>query len=332
LTSQQRSQLFRTTQQLGKVMGTTPALLEATEPMPSKLPLNLQRLAVPLHIQLSSTYTDDDALFRYPSSDTSASDYDTPSYLKRTPSRSSQKSGRSSIDSANSVYCNESWPRSQADQPFLRIAVPPPSKLHSIPQSPPANGPPPPAYSVDGPHPSFTIRPVPASRMPPASSPGAPAFVIPSANSLRRQKMDRLRRKLGDGVPLDLVFPDEETHPVPMLHSASWASSDEDVSSQRAARPPPHRIRAARNPPHAARLAPPPPPVKAPSPTPRAAKKLSIIAEHEEACPPSPSDRGPKDSERYEGDTEAEFAQTHRRSLCVYEQPRFIKRVPVPAA
>lgn len=33
-------------------------------------------------------------------------------------------------------------------------------------------------------------------------------FVIPTASSVRKQKMDRLRKKLGTGVPLELVFPD----------------------------------------------------------------------------------------------------------------------------
>jgi hypothetical protein len=75
-----------------------------------------------------------------------------------------------------------------------------------------------------------------------------------------------------------------------------------------------------------------------PALTPRDLKKLSIIAEREELSPPSsPSDRASTDSERYEGDTEAEFAPRHRRAsrLYVYDQqadPRRIKRVPVPMA
>ncbi|KAJ6516906.1 hypothetical protein C8R47DRAFT_1032392 [Mycena vitilis] len=337
LTSQQRSQLLRTTQKLGRLLGTTPALIEESDSMPSMLPLNLQRLAVPLHIQLSSTYDDDDALVRYPSSDTSGSERGS---LKRNSSVSSgysSNSGRSS-PSTQSVHVNESWPK--ADRPFLRIATKRSSKLAAIPQSPPPGASPPPSYtySPEPAHTSFTIRPIPVSRAYTAPPP-PPAFAIPSNNSMRRQKMDRLRRTLGDGVPLDMVFPEEETHAV---LSYSSASSEEDLPRTARSPPPPHRIRAARDSllvphpatprrfstgPQPARAAPPPPPM-VPVPTTRELKKLSIIAEREE-----PFARPSTDSERYMGDTETDFAQRHRRSSRMYEGgDRRVKRVPVPMA
>ncbi|KAJ7125525.1 hypothetical protein C8R43DRAFT_1240820 [Mycena crocata] len=349
LTSQQRSQLLRTTQKLGRLLGTTPALIEETDSMPSNLPLNLQRLSVPLHIQLSSVYDDDDALVRYPSSETvvsSASSHGSSS-LKRSSSLSSQYSMKSR-QLTTSVHVNESWPK--AGRPFLRIAVKRPSKLEAIPQSPPANGSPPPPYSPEPAHTSFTIRPIPATRRPASAPPPLPSFSLPSTNSLRRQKMDRLRRTLGDGVPLDLVFPDEETHPVPILCTPSAASSDEDlprrVPRPRSSQTP--RISAARDSlvvptAHAprqrffvqhSRPAPPPP-----SPTPprsllRAEKKLSIIAEREEPIAPV-MERPSTDSESYQGDTEADPAPTrHRRSSRLYDQAdaHRIRRVPVPIA
>ncbi|KAJ6598172.1 hypothetical protein DFH09DRAFT_1356508 [Mycena vulgaris] len=336
LTSQQRSQLLRTTQKLGRLLGTTPALIEESDSMPSMLPLNLQRLAVPLHIQLSSVYDDDDALVRYASSDTavsSASSDGSPS-LTRHSSQSSQssyssKSSRTSHNPTQSVHVNESWPK--ADRPFLRIAVKRPSKLEAIPQSPPATGSPPPAYSPEAPHTSFTIRPIPTTRKAPSSPP--PAFAIPSSTTMRRQKMDRLRRTLGDGVPLDLVFPEEETHAVPVLRSPP--------TSERTPRPQSaHRISAARDSlvvTQAPRLQPvrPAPPLP---PMTRAEKKLSIIAEREEPCPPLPSPasmRSSTDSAQYEGDTEADFAPArHRRSSRLYDETdvRRIRRVPVPTA
>ncbi|KAJ7444595.1 hypothetical protein B0H11DRAFT_2088837 [Mycena galericulata] len=358
LTSQQRSQLLRTTQKLGRLLGTTPALIEESDSMPSILPLNLQRLSVPLHIQLSSVYDDGDALDRYPSSVSSASSHDSPTSLKRNSSSSSDystKSGRSSMNSTRSVHVNDSWPK--CDRPFLRIAVKSPSKLEAIPQSPPATGSPPPAYSPEPPHASFTIRPIPTARKVPTTPP--PAFAIPSANTLRRQKMDRLRRTLGDGVPLDLVFPEEETQAVPTMRDNGpllrVAPSDpyERILASDADHPfraPPYnphqRIRSARDSlvitPRASRqqfdiqaARPPPTP---PRLTPRSEKKLSIIAEREEAHPPmpeSPSDRSSTDSEYYQGDTEADAqAKRHRRSSRLYDQTdaRRIKRVPVPNA
>ncbi|KAJ7312973.1 hypothetical protein DFH08DRAFT_1087493 [Mycena albidolilacea] len=346
LTSHQRSQLLRSTQKLGRILGTTPALIEESEPMPSMLPLNLQRLAVPLHIQLSSVYSDDDALGGYPSSDTlvsSGSERGSPTSLKRNSSLSSDyssKSGRSSpFDTPKPAYANESW--AKFDRPFLRIAANKrPSKLETIPQSPTGY---PPPYSQEPPHnhTSFTIRPIPATQRHAPAPP--PAFALPTQTSMRRQKMDKLRRTLGDGVPLDMVFPDEETHPVPMLHSNSSSSSDSEEDFLSHARP--HRIRAARDSllvphprssyqqrvpgaPQAVRAPPPPPAL-----TPRDLKKLSIIAERPEPSPPSPAYRGSTESERYQGDTEGEFAPRHRRGSRLYDgSERRVKRVPVPAA
>ncbi|KAF7303859.1 hypothetical protein MIND_00615800 [Mycena indigotica] len=313
LSNQQRSQLLRTTQKLGRILGTTPALLEEKEEMPLQLPLNLQRLAVPLHVQLSSMYSDDDALVRYPSSDTLfSSDYDTPSYIKRPPSSASDRSRRS-VDSGKSVQINESWPRPQTERPFLRIKVDNSSKLESIPQSPPAESySPPPAYSLQSPHTSYTI---PASRIPVTSQHTSPFAVLPSANSMRRQKMDKLRRTLGDGVPLHMVFPDDTSPDDSPLSS----SSEEDLPILI----PQRRIRHARD------------SLLLPSRIPTE-KKLSIIAEREEAYlfhPPSPSERGSVDSDRYEGDTEGDATSTiaiNRRSSQGY--PHKIKRVPVPVA
>ncbi|KAJ7621432.1 hypothetical protein FB45DRAFT_929213 [Roridomyces roridus] len=173
--------------------------------MSSTLPLQLQRLAVPLHVQLSSVYDDGTAVNRYPSRSSSDSD-------------SGLSSSSSSSDShrrPRSVHQNaETYPK--VERPFLRIAVggKKSSKQDSTtmtPQSPPGYGPR---------HTSFTI---PASRAPasfnaippPPPSPyggsaaGADPY-HPSTTSARRHKMDRLRRTLGEGVPLDLVFREEE--------------------------------------------------------------------------------------------------------------------------
>ncbi|KAK0488031.1 hypothetical protein EDD18DRAFT_1110647 [Armillaria luteobubalina] len=120
------------------------------------------------------------------------------------PSRPSTSS-RSSVDSSRSLYrvtsidrprsrsmpsrrlsVEEPWPSSKP--PLMKLSKSP-GALPSIPASP---------LAAD----SFS-----PSVMTPPDSPMAPEFTIPSHNSLRRQKMDRLRRKLGDGVPVDLVFP-----------------------------------------------------------------------------------------------------------------------------
>ncbi|KAK0451421.1 uncharacterized protein EV420DRAFT_716603 [Desarmillaria tabescens] len=120
------------------------------------------------------------------------------------PSRPSTSS-RSSMDSSRSLYrvtsidrprsrsmpsrrlsVEEPWPSSKP--PLMKLSKSP-GALPCIPASPLA------AHSFS------------PSAMTPPDSPTAPEFIIPTNNSLRRQKMDRLRRKLGDGVPVDLVFP-----------------------------------------------------------------------------------------------------------------------------
>jgi hypothetical protein len=167
--------------------------------------------------------------------------------------------------------------------------------------------------------------------------------------------MDRLRRTLGDGVPLDMVFPDEETEPVPFLQSSQSAStSDEDIPA-RTPRPQPasQRLTSARDSiisptsPHHARRSrqfaaiqatrPAPPP---PSPP---AKRLSAIAENPSAATALPAIRistdraSTPDSLWYEGDTEGGDSPKqwgHRRTSRLYTntEARRIKRVPVPVA
>ncbi|KAJ7650892.1 hypothetical protein FB45DRAFT_889038 [Roridomyces roridus] len=318
LTSYQRTQLLRTTQKLGRILGTTPALIEESDELPCTLPLNLQRLAVPLHIQLSSVYDDGVALNRYPSSDSALSSSSSlGSSLKRTSSTSSLHSHRRT----KSVHRNENWPK--VDRPFLRIALKKLSKLETIPQSPPAY-----CETFESAHTSFTLSP---SRAPvPSISAPATFAALPTSSSLRRQKMDRLRRTLGEGVPIDLVFPDEETFPVPAYPHDSVPDAPQYTKSapQRI-----QRIRSARDSLVVAHI-------QARPLTPRSLKKLSIIAEREEpydvaidALPPLPSpapsdcaSESTTDSECYHGDNEGE-STTRRQSLT-----HRIKRVPVPAA
>ncbi|KAF7324680.1 hypothetical protein MKEN_00509500 [Mycena kentingensis (nom. inval.)] len=206
LSSHQRSQLLRTTTKLGRILGTTPALLEESEEMPTPIPLNLQRLAVPLHAALSSKYTDDDALVRYPSSGSDtlfSSDYDTPSYMKRSPSVASDRS-RSSFESAKSMPM-ESWPRPQTERPYLRVAIHnSPSKLADIPQSPPA-------YSVHAPGPNAYPHQHKSYTIAPARSPHAPA--APHGQFLDDPDMHTHSYHGGDSPPFQPTGARDELEP-----------------------------------------------------------------------------------------------------------------------
>ncbi|KAG6864656.1 hypothetical protein C0991_008033 [Blastosporella zonata] len=72
----------------------------------------------------------------------------------------------------------------------------------------------------------------------PESSPTAVSFVIPSRATTRRRKMDRVRRLLGEEVPVRLVFPpssgsdnDSDSGSEPSLTSGGKTSSDDDLST-----------------------------------------------------------------------------------------------------
>lgn len=102
---------------------------------------------------------------------------------------------------------SSSPPTSNNKPPFLRLAISPPA-LDTVPASPAALDASPCTFrDLQDMH---TISPVEVS---PQDSPVLPSFSIPSPSTTRRQKMDRVRRKLGEGVPLGLVFPLEETLP-----------------------------------------------------------------------------------------------------------------------
>jgi hypothetical protein len=127
--------------------------------------------------------------------------------VRSTTTRSGSLRSRRSRESTHLI---DSWPSRKT--PMLRLATPPP--LETIPGSPFPKKTPSvyshsPSSSVDS-HDDhrFTIRPH-TTDLSPQSTPATPSFKIQSTSSERRNKMERLRRKLGDEVPIDLVFPHE---------------------------------------------------------------------------------------------------------------------------
>jgi len=134
-----------------------------------------------------------------------------------TDARSSLSSSRSISSYTESINSADSWRVRKSIRkppPLLRltastVAEGPPSAiasvkptLETIPASPPFE-----LTAGDKPcgsqHPSTTSF---AAFGPPRP----PSFEIPSETTLRRAKMERLKRKLGDGVPAKLVFPADD--------------------------------------------------------------------------------------------------------------------------
>ena len=128
-------------------------------------------------------------------------------YLARSPSIDSISSCSSAESSSDSEECDRiphvqvrdlgrQRRRQQVAQPKLDLYRP----------SPASSQPP----SI----PSYAIRAPPAQARPDSIAPPSPTFNIPSETTVRRAKMDRVRRKLGDGVPADMVFhPEAAVHP-----------------------------------------------------------------------------------------------------------------------
>ncbi|PIL27568.1 hypothetical protein GSI_10719 [Ganoderma sinense ZZ0214-1] len=183
LSSEQRAKLIRTNNKLGQVLGSTPHVLDLSYavpptphtvlPAPPKTPTSSKN---PFrgHIRKKSTPKADIDAMR--------ADAKSPDSVASTASRRSTSSVRVKTDEL-------AWrtPYSVQRPPLLQLSVPlstSPSrkpKLDTIPGSPP-----------------FDEAP---------GAPEAPTFSVPSDAAMRREKMRRVRKMLGDGVPHELVFP-----------------------------------------------------------------------------------------------------------------------------
>ncbi|KAI9063575.1 hypothetical protein FKP32DRAFT_1611720 [Trametes sanguinea] len=189
LTPEQRAKLIRSNNKLGQVLGSTPHVLDATYraqkpredlPSPPRTPTSTRN---PFR-----THTRSKSL---PKVDMDALRANSPESVSSSGSSASRKSS-SSIRSVPLADPERAWrspyPVTGERPPLLKLSTPSPSRkprLETIPGSPPFD------------QLTTTIDP--------------PSFTIPSEAATRREKMRRLRKKLGDNVPVDLVFssPDE---------------------------------------------------------------------------------------------------------------------------
>jgi len=215
LTLHERNQFVRSSKKIGKVLGSTPHLIDGSYSMS------------PLHISLSTLPSADkphleridspvsDCSSKRPRSSSSYSSMSSESTDTHT-SLSSSPTTPSYTETINSA---DSWrvrKPTRKPPPLLRLASGtmaqgPPSAiasvkptLETIPASPPFE-------AMSGDNLSGSRRHSPKTISFAAfSPPRAPSFNIPSEATLRWAKMDRLKRKLGDGVPVQLVFPNDD--------------------------------------------------------------------------------------------------------------------------
>ncbi|THV04017.1 hypothetical protein K435DRAFT_962139 [Dendrothele bispora CBS 962.96] len=237
LTSLQRSHLMRSTKKLERVLGYTPRFMDSMPPSPSYL-----------------DWSDDEDSYYRPSSRSGGSTTTTTttkttstsrtkrssSSILRPPSSRSIRSTKSSSSSRSSSLSSSSYDdchywsdtdsvtgngirsNNSKNPPLLRLALASHPSVKDIKISRSLSGSPFASSSSSSASSAsdseedlrFTLRPR-HSRTNRDSLLLSPAFHIPSASTTRREKMERLRKRLGEGVPVELVFPpspfDEES-------------------------------------------------------------------------------------------------------------------------
>ncbi|KAG7095267.1 hypothetical protein E1B28_006040 [Marasmius oreades] len=193
LTHGQRARLMRTTKKLGQVLGSTPHLLDDKS----------TRSPTPV----SEDWSDDEDEWHRPvsrSSNRGSSSRSTYSISASSRvSRSASVSTRSTTSSASS-HTEASWSSHSTRPPLLRLALSSFSQRRSSISSRCLSSPTS-SNTSDEEDARFTLQTHVEEN--PRDSLISPTFRIPSLNTVRLQKMDRIRKKLGDGVPVELVFP-----------------------------------------------------------------------------------------------------------------------------
>jgi len=236
LTLQERNQFVRSNKKIGKVLGSTPHLVDVS------------RLKDPLHIDISvvPAYKPHLEIFDSPVSDHSHSSgrprsscsYSSMS-SESTDSQSSHSPSQCVSSYTETINCADSWrvrKPIRKPPPLLRLITDtatrgPPSTtasvkptLETIPASPPFETITRDKYSDPRRNSPRTIS------FAAFGPPKAPTFEIRSDATFRWAKMERLKRKLGDGVPAHLIFPSDgiETDifdPVPTSRRSAASNS-----------------------------------------------------------------------------------------------------------
>ncbi|KAF8810565.1 hypothetical protein BYT27DRAFT_7091459 [Phlegmacium glaucopus] len=242
LSAHQRAQLLRKAKKLEQIFGATPRLVDnILEPNPIHIVFPRR----PSQRRLTKTSRESI------DSPSSTSSCESPSSLgRRTPSVSCNSQSISSYHSrastpVSSIESHESWP-GKAKGPVMRLVMKSPT-LDTIPASPSPNNMSFPNSPLQSPidrssdvsFTQFTL--IPNEDSSPRNSIILNSYNITSLNSIRKQKMDRLRRKLGQDVPLDLVFPSDTADSEPSIIIPDLSADVNEACS--AHRPPTPRVR-----------------------------------------------------------------------------------------
>ncbi|CAA7270412.1 unnamed protein product [Cyclocybe aegerita] len=223
LTAQQRALLVRKTKKIEQLLGSTPFLVDAIGPIHISLPSTLgsrNRFSTKTRRSSLDSSSSSSSCDVSPTCSPVKRSHSSISSFSSMRNSGSRRQRHSSSPSFISTKTSERWPQ-DTKIPVLRLAMRS-LNIETIPASPPPTRTSffAPSSSPTSSDEEFSVQflPDPNDLPSPRNSLVLSTFTIPSENSLRKQKMDRLRKKLGSGVPLQLVFPKDA------------ASSDSDNS------------------------------------------------------------------------------------------------------
>ncbi|KAL4247364.1 hypothetical protein ABKN59_009015 [Abortiporus biennis] len=235
LSSIEKAKLLRSTAKLGHVLGTTPHVLDDGYTFPPSVRIEIPSFddeKASFKLQRKGPTRNFFKRSNTSSTDLAGTDEESDGSLCSPISTSSLSSSSSCYSSSDSDASHNS-PRSTRRPPLLKLALTTPvittkkegkrpgrrPKLDTIPGSPPwdvtsydqknihiitSDVQPSSSLAVSQRHEEEEVSPTSSDFI--SSLPAEPGFIIPTEASLKRDKMRRLKKKLGEGVPVDLVF------------------------------------------------------------------------------------------------------------------------------
>ncbi|KAH9476294.1 hypothetical protein JR316_0011868 [Psilocybe cubensis] len=200
LTAHQRTQLVRKTRKIEQLLGTTPRLLDTSTRPGSPIHVSFPH-SLPQRRLTKTRRSSIDSTSSASSSGSGCVNRSSSLRVSRSNSNLRPINGFKHLSSEASIAELFSAYEYDNTAPLLRLAMESMS-LDTIPASPDPTRE---SFAVSEERPASTVFTTDDASSSPRNS-----LVLeppPSANSLRKQKMDRLRKKLGSDVPFDLVFP-----------------------------------------------------------------------------------------------------------------------------
>ncbi|KAI0328739.1 hypothetical protein GY45DRAFT_1372097 [Cubamyces sp. BRFM 1775] len=213
LDARQRTRLIRSTRKLGAVLGTTPQLAEDDSPSssPTLLPITGHGRRSPLRKTSAFNKRRQGSVFELPPPSASPS---SPFYDSASSSVSSLSLSRASLESTTSVDSASSLPPAKSFTKHVReksrskgkqapLPTPLVLRLNAVPLPPSDPRVQPPITPDTSATLTFASASTAGSMMP--TTPTTP--ITPTVTETRRKRLAKLKRTLGENVPIELVLP-----------------------------------------------------------------------------------------------------------------------------